>query len=70
MFAELAAGVDDDTWEFHLRRGDVVRWLDDCVKDPELAAVVERIAAAHDIDAAESRRRVVEAISTRYTAPA
>ena len=70
MFAELAAGVDEETWEFHLRRGDIARWLTDCVKDPELADVVEGIAAAADLDAAESRRQVIDAINDRYTAPA
>ena len=70
VFAELAAGVDEETWEFHLRRGDIARWLTDCVKDPELADVVEGIAGAADLDAADSRRRVIDAINGRYTAPA
>jgi len=70
VFAGLAAGVDEETWEFHLRRGDIARWLTDCVKDPELAEVVEGIAAATDLGAAESRRGVIDAIGTRYTAPA
>jgi hydroxymethylpyrimidine pyrophosphatase-like HAD family hydrolase len=70
VFAELAAGVDEETWDFHLRRGDIARWLAGCVKDPELADVVVGIAAATDLGAAESRSRVIEAIATRYTAPA
>jgi hydroxymethylpyrimidine pyrophosphatase-like HAD family hydrolase len=70
VFAELAAGVDEETWEFHLRRRDVVRWLTDCVKDSELAGVVEGIAAAAHLGAADSRREVIDAINDRYTAPA
>jgi hydroxymethylpyrimidine pyrophosphatase-like HAD family hydrolase len=70
VFAELAAGVDDDTWEYHLRRGDVTRWLADCVKDAELTAVVEAIAGRRDTAPAASRHDVIEAINARYTAPA
>jgi hypothetical protein len=70
VFAELAAGVDDGTWEYHLRRGDLARWLADCVKDAELAALVEGIAARSDGDPAASRHDVLDAIHARYTAPA
>jgi hypothetical protein len=70
VFTTLAAGVDDATWNYHLRRGDVARWIHDCVKDPELAALVADVAATSDIGAAESRRQVIEAVNARYTAPA
>src|SRR5216683_3355973 len=29
MFLQLAQGVDDETWLFHLRRGDYTRWFRD-----------------------------------------
>ncbi len=70
VFTELAAGVDDETWEYHLRRGDLSRWLADCVKDAELAAAVAVIAARPDTTPAASRHDVIEAINARYTAPA
>jgi hypothetical protein len=27
MFVQLADGVDDDTWEYHRRRGDYSQWI-------------------------------------------
>ena len=69
-FVDLASGVDDGTWEFHLRRGDLSRWMADCVKDPELAAVVDAVAADSALAPAESRHRVIEEVNARYTAPA
>lgn len=34
-FCELASGVDDDTWMYHLRAGDHARWIRDVVKDDD-----------------------------------
>jgi hypothetical protein len=70
VFVDLAGGVDDGTWTFHLRRGDLSRWFADCVKDPELAAIIDAVAADTTLDAAESRHRVIEEVNARYTAPA
>jgi hydroxymethylpyrimidine pyrophosphatase-like HAD family hydrolase len=69
-FVDLAAGVDEGTWEYHLRRGDYTRWFAECVKDPELAGVVEAIAGDRRLATAETRRRVTEEVNARYTAPA
>ena len=65
MFAQLAAGVDEATWLYHLRRGDIARWMADCVKDSELATEVAAIAADEDMPPAQSRTRVIEAVSAR-----
>jgi len=70
VFLELADGVDDETWLYHWRRGDVSSWLRSCVKDEPLA---ERIAIAEremPDDAAGSRKRVRELIEEIYTLPA
>ena len=37
LFAQIGEGVDDETWSFHLERGDYERWFRDAMKDPELA---------------------------------
>ena len=37
VFCELASGVDDDTWLYHLRRGDYSAWLAGTIKDRDLA---------------------------------
>ena len=42
MFCHVARGIDDETWLFHLRRGDYSRWLREAVKDGILADVVRR----------------------------
>jgi hypothetical protein len=69
IFMQMADGVDDETWMFHLKRGDYTRWFRDIIKDDSLA----KAAAAFEKNGAsvsESRRKIKEAIETRYTAPA
>jgi len=66
-FVELAEGVDEDTWRFHLRRGDYSSWLRETLGDEELADEVAEIEAA---DPDDSRARVVQLIERRYTLPA
>jgi hypothetical protein len=66
-FCELAEGVDAATWTCHLARGDYSAWIRETIKDPELADEVAAIEAITDLPAAESRRRVIEAIRRRYT---
>jgi hydroxymethylpyrimidine pyrophosphatase-like HAD family hydrolase len=68
-FVELADGVDDETWEFHLHRGDYERWLREIVKDEELAAEMAEIAKA-GLAPADSRARIRAAVKERYTIPA
>ncbi|HYE93699.1 MAG TPA: HAD hydrolase family protein, partial [Terriglobales bacterium] len=65
-FVELAEGVDEATWEHHLRQSDYATWLRDEVKDPELA---DEIAALERevMPAAESRERALAAIRRKYT---
>jgi hydroxymethylpyrimidine pyrophosphatase-like HAD family hydrolase len=63
-FLELAQGVDDETWTFHLRRGDYAYWFKYVIKDDELAGEMESIDAG--LDAAASRRAVADAIHKRY----
>src|SRR5439155_2726886 len=41
IFAQIADGVDDDTWMHHLRAGDYTRWFREKIKDGELAAEAE-----------------------------
>lgn len=70
LFLELADGVDDDTWLFHLRRGDYSTWLKAAVKDEELAQAVAQVEAQRDPDPRASRCRIREAIEAKYTLPA
>lgn len=67
-FCELAEGVDENTWAFHLRSGDYSRWLRDMIKDPDLASEIARLETDGKIAPATSRREALAAIRRRYAA--
>lgn len=69
VFLQLAAGVDDATWLYHLHEGDYERWFRDVIKDAALAEEIAHISTRQDVSAAESRAHVRAAIEKRYTAP-
>ena len=69
LFAQLADGVDDETWLHHLRLGHYSRWIRDCIKDRQLADEIRGIEGRSEAPAASSRRLVRAAIDRRYTAP-
>lgn len=70
IFNQIADGVDDATWLYHLRRGDYSRWFREAIKDDGLAAEAEQIERQPDLPPRESRARIRAAIEQRYTAPA
>lgn len=70
LFAQLAEGLDDETWDFHLSKGDYSRWLRDTIKDKDLAGIVANIESDRKLSATESRHQVIEAIRKNYTASA
>ncbi|MGJ6963857.1 HAD-IIB family hydrolase [Streptosporangium sp. G11] len=69
-FCRIADGVDEETWNYHLRRGDYSRWLADSVKDEELSAEVAEVERNPGDSVDDARGRVRELIEARYTAPA
>jgi hydroxymethylpyrimidine pyrophosphatase-like HAD family hydrolase len=70
MFAQLAKGVDEETWAHHLRNADYSRWLRDSVKDTAIAEEVANIEKDRALKPAESRSQIIDAIRKHYTAPA
>ena len=70
LFAQLAEGVDDETWNFHLQNADYSRWLRESVKDREIAEQVASIEKNPGLKPAESRAQIIDAIRKHYTAPA
>jgi HAD superfamily hydrolase (TIGR01484 family) len=70
LFQQIAQGVDDRTWEHHLRAGDYSSWFRQQIKDNELADEAADVERDEALDAAESRRRIGKAIARRYTLPA
>ena len=68
LFLQMADGVDDATWQYHLGRGDVSRWMRDSIKDSELANDVRAVEqSAARLAPGETRERVRQAIESRYT---
>ena len=69
MFAQIAEGIDEETWLFHLHNGDYSTWFREAVKDPYLADQTERIEHRRDLQPAETRGLIVSFIEGRYTLP-
>ena len=69
LFVQIAEGIDDETWLFHLRRGDYTDWFRDVIKDDELAHEAADIASQPRLAAAESRALIRSAIRRRYADP-
>jgi hypothetical protein len=63
-FMEIARGVDDSTWMFHLSRGDYSQWFREVIKDAELAAESDSVQSSND--PAGSREAIFQAIKRRY----
>jgi len=70
VFCDLALGVDDETWLYHLQRGDYSAWLAGTIKDADLAGEVAGVEQAPWLASPDSRRLVREAIDRRYMLPA
>ena len=69
-FCQLAEGVDEQTWLFHLWHGDYSRWIRHVLRDDELAREVSTIERRYELPAVDSRRQVLGVITHRYALPA
>ena len=65
-FVELAEGVDEPTWAWHLGQQDYSTWARQQIKDDDLAGALAALETA-DLPPAESRRRALDEIRSRYT---
>ncbi|TPM34646.1 HAD family hydrolase [Mesorhizobium sp. B2-3-4] len=70
IFAQIAEGIDDKTWEFHLRAGDYSQWFRHQIRDKDLSRETAEAEKDKKLSADESRKRVLDAVRRRYTAPA
>jgi hypothetical protein len=68
-FSQIAEGISEPTWMFHLRRNDYSRWFRDSVRDSYLADQAERIERRMDLTPYETRVLILELIRARYTLP-
>ncbi|MBV9333643.1 MAG: phosphoglycolate phosphatase, partial [Candidatus Eremiobacteraeota bacterium] len=65
IFAQLAEGIDDETWTHHLRRGDYAAWFREAIGDDELVEAAQRARREPE----KSRELVLAAIREKYTRP-
>lgn len=70
IFQQIAEGIDDKTWDHHLRNGDYSDWFRHQIRDKKLAAETSKAEQDETISPQESRRIVLDAVRKRYTAPA
>jgi HAD superfamily hydrolase (TIGR01484 family) len=68
-FIQLSEGVDDETWLYHLHRGDYSAWFRQAIEDEELANEAEKIEKMSDLSPEKGRALIKSIIEARYTAP-
>jgi len=70
IFLQIAEGVDDATWMYHLQRKDYSDWFRIHIKDDSLAEAATQIESDHSLSAVQSRQAIADLVKKRYTAPA
>lgn len=70
IFLQIGDGVDDETWLYHMRQGDVSRWFREAIKDENLASAAERVESLTNATPQESRALIRAAVEQNYTVPA
>jgi hydroxymethylpyrimidine pyrophosphatase-like HAD family hydrolase len=69
VFCQIAEGIGEETWMFHLRRHDYSRWMRDVIRNRDLAAAVEDVERRGDLRPDQTRALVRAAVDARYTLP-
>ncbi len=69
IFLQIADGIDDETWLFHLKQGDYSHWFRTIIKDEVLATEAEQIEKSVSPDPKETRHLIRSKIEEKYTAP-
>jgi hypothetical protein len=70
LFAQIAEGVDEDTWEHHLRQNHYSAWIREAVKDDAVADEIASVEGNRELTAGGSRTQILEIIRKHYTQPA
>ena len=63
----LGDGVDEETWEHHLKNGDYARWFRTAIKDEDLASLAEKLQRENGVASEESLKAIRSAIEQKYT---
>lgn len=69
LFAQIAEGVDEETWVHHLKKNDYSQWFREAVKDDGVADEISVIEDDGKLQPGESRTRILETIRKHYTNP-
>lgn len=69
LFMQIADGVDDETWLYHLKNNEYSNWFRIAIKDEALAKEAAGIES-RDLTPAASRQAFRELIQRHYTLPA
>ncbi|MHB1402416.1 MAG: HAD family hydrolase [Thiobacillus sp.] len=69
VFCQIAQGIDESTWVYHLHRGDYSRWFRHAIKDDFLADETERLERRADLEPWQTRQMIEELVNARYTLP-
>jgi hydroxymethylpyrimidine pyrophosphatase-like HAD family hydrolase/archaellum biogenesis ATPase FlaH len=67
IFSQIAEGLDEETWSYHLSRGDYSRWFKEQVKDLQLYDETRRIEKRKDLKSQDARKLILELIRARYS---
>ena len=70
QFLQIGDGVDDETWEYHRKRGEYSQWIREQIKDEQLADELAKIEQDKRANPKDTRAAVRAAIEARYTLPA
>lgn len=70
IFLQLADGVDDNTWLYHLHQCDYSTWILEGIKNNQLAEAVKQIEQEPGITADRSRQQIRSKVEEHYTVPA
>lgn len=70
LFLQIGDGVNDETWQYHLRRDDFSRWFREAIKDENLASAAEQVESSTKATPQESRALIRAAVEQDYTVPA
>ena len=61
LFAQMAEGIDDKTWNYHLKRHDYSKWFANSLHDDELAGLAKQVENS-DTDPTNSRDKILSMI--------
>jgi HAD superfamily hydrolase (TIGR01484 family) len=70
LFLQLAEGVDDETWLYHLKRGDYSQWFRERIKDETLADEARVLEEQNHLTPDEGRAALRTLVEKYYTLPA